>query len=96
MYGGFQRLLDGDSVTKKWIIPHRNLSLISLRIVNHFSNPGDLVVVPFAGSGTECLAAIMCERHYLGYELNPDYITIARKRLKDWSTCPKQLTLDSL
>ena len=30
---------------------------ISQRIVAHFSNPGDLVLVPFAGSGSECLAA---------------------------------------
>lgn len=57
---------------------------ISLRIVEHFSNPGDLVVMPFAGSGTECLAAVMSGRHYLGFELNSAYIFIAEKRISDW------------
>jgi site-specific DNA-methyltransferase (adenine-specific)/adenine-specific DNA-methyltransferase len=54
---------------------------ISLRIVKHFSNEGDLVVVPFAGSGTECLAAVMERRYFIGFELNSEYIKIAEKRL---------------
>lgn len=54
---------------------------ISLRIVRHFSNPGDLVVVPFAGSGTECVAAALEGRNSLGFELNPKYADIARGRI---------------
>jgi len=54
---------------------------ISSRIVQHFSNPGDVVLVPFVGSGSECVAAKMAARHYVGYELNPDYIRIALDRL---------------
>lgn len=54
---------------------------ITLRIIKHFSNEGDLVVVPFVGSGTECLAAFMENRKYLGYEINPKYIEIANKRI---------------
>jgi len=54
---------------------------ISSRIVNHFSNPGDLVVVPFAGSGSECIAARNASRHFIGFELNPDYVAIANRRL---------------
>lgn len=57
---------------------------ISSRIVKHFSNEGDLIVIPFAGSGSECLAAIMENRNYIGYELNPSYIEIAEKRINDW------------
>lgn len=59
---------------------------ISLRIVKHFSNEGDLVVVPFAGSGTECVAAEIEGRRFIGFELNSDYIKIAEKRL---ATCRK-------
>ncbi len=55
---------------------------ISSRIVSHFSNPGDLVFVPFAGSGSECVAALMAGRKFVGYELNPDYIEVAEKRIK--------------
>jgi len=54
---------------------------LTLRIVDHFSNIGDFVVVPFAGSGTECLAAAMRSRRYLGFELNPDYVELARSRI---------------
>lgn len=57
---------------------------ISNRIVRHFSNEGDLVVVPFAGSGTECLAAKMNKRQFIGYELNKDYIELANKRIEDY------------
>lgn len=54
---------------------------LSRRIVEHFSNPGDLVVVPFVGSGSECIAAIEGKRRYIGAEINPHYIEIARARL---------------
>ena len=58
---------------------------LTLRIVKHFSNEGDTVLVPFAGSGTECVAAKMLNRKYLGFELNREYICIAEKRLKEAS-----------
>ncbi len=60
---------------------------LTLRIVNHFSNPGDLVVVPFAGSGTECVAAAMLGRLYWGVELNVKYVQIAESRLSQVSNC---------
>lgn len=56
---------------------------ITNRIIKHFSNPGDIVLAPFAGSGTECIAAKTAGRHYLGFELNPEYISIAVSRLKN-------------
>lgn len=56
---------------------------ISRRLVKHFSNPGDTVLVPFAGSGSECVAAVLEGRHYHGFELNADYIAIAEARLVD-------------
>ncbi|MBA7536127.1 Modification methylase MboII [subsurface metagenome] len=67
---------------------------ISLRMVEHFSNPGDFVVIPFAGSGSECLAALMAGRHYLGFELNPEYISIANSRIQEWQNKPKQTELN--
>ena len=56
---------------------------ISTRIVQHFSNLGDLVLVPFAGSGSECVAAKASGRHYLGFEINPEYIAIGQSRLSE-------------
>ena len=54
---------------------------ISRRIVRHFSNSGDVVLVPFAGSGTECVAAKIEGRSWIAFELNGQYIDLAKERL---------------
>ena len=41
----------------------------------------DLILIPFAGSGTECLSAKNNKRNFIGFELNKKYIEIANKRL---------------
>lgn len=56
---------------------------LSTRIVRHFSNPEDLILVPFAGSGTECVAAMQEGRRFVGFELNPSYVEIARRRIAE-------------
>jgi site-specific DNA-methyltransferase (adenine-specific) len=59
---------------------------LTLRIVKHFSNAGDIVLAPFVGSGTECVASKMLNRNYIGFELNPAYIAIAEARLANTQT----------
>jgi DNA modification methylase len=54
---------------------------LSRRIVEHFSNPGDLVLVPFVGSGSECVAAAETGRRFMGAEINLSYLEIAKARL---------------
>lgn len=54
---------------------------ISRRLVKHFSNPGDVVLVPFVGSGSECVAAVMEGRRFVGFELNPSYVELAGERV---------------
>jgi len=56
---------------------------ISTRLVKHFSNPDEVILVPFVGSGSECVAAKACGRKYVGFELNPKYIEIATSRLNE-------------
>lgn len=51
------------------------------RLVNHFSELGALVVVPFVGSGTECVSAQRNGRHYWGSEIKLEYVELARSRL---------------
>jgi DNA modification methylase len=51
------------------------------RIVEHFSDPGDLVVIPFVGSGTECVSAARLGRRFFGCEINEEYVRLARRRL---------------
>ena len=52
-------------------------------LVKKHSNPGDLVVDPFLGSGTTALAAVELEREFAGCDLNEDYIQIASERLRN-------------
>lgn len=42
-----------------------------------------IVLDPFAGSGTTCLVARKLGRHYLGFDLNPDYVKMAEKRISE-------------
>ena len=39
------------------------------------------IVVPFSGSGTECVAAKCLKINYIGFEINKDYLKIANDRL---------------
>lgn len=45
------------------------------------SNPGDLVLDPFIGSGSTAVAAKMLGRNYVGFEINNDFCKIAEERL---------------
>ncbi len=51
------------------------------RIVRASSHPGDLVLDPFAGSGTTLAAAKRLGRRYLGMELSEEYAERVRRRL---------------
>jgi site-specific DNA-methyltransferase (adenine-specific) len=55
---------------------------ISTRIVKHFSNEGDVVLVPFAGSGSECVAAKNEKRRFIGFDLSREYVRLAQARLR--------------
>lgn len=47
-----------------------------------YSNPTDLVLDPFCGSGTTCVAAKMLGRRYIGIDISEKYCEIARQRLR--------------
>jgi DNA modification methylase len=47
------------------------------------SEPGDLVLDPFLGSGTTALVAGRLGRRFLGIELHPDYLEMSRHRLRE-------------
>lgn len=53
------------------------------RILRVSSNPGGLVLDPFAGSGTTLVAAKRLGRNYLGIELSPNYAEIIKERLSN-------------
>lgn len=51
------------------------------KLISNSSNEGDLICDPFLGSGSTAVAAIKEKRHYIGFEINPDYYKIATKRI---------------
>ena len=51
------------------------------RIIRACSNSGDVVLDPFAGSGTTLAAAKKLNRRFLGYEISPDYVQCAQQRI---------------
>lgn len=51
------------------------------RLIKLYSFIGDTVLDPFLGSGTTAIVARHLNRNAVGYEINPDYIKLAKKRL---------------
>ena len=51
--------------------------------VKSFSNEGDIVVDPFAGSGTTGVVAKKLKRKYILIEKEPEYVNLIEERLKN-------------
>ncbi|HEX4164844.1 MAG TPA: DNA methyltransferase [Bryobacteraceae bacterium] len=51
-------------------------------LIRSFSLPGEVVLDPFAGSGSSCAAALLTGRKYIGMELNPEYFSEASRRME--------------
>jgi site-specific DNA-methyltransferase (adenine-specific) len=51
------------------------------KIILYASDEGDIVLDPFIGSGTVAVAAKILGRHYLGFEIVPQYCKFAKDRL---------------
>lgn len=52
------------------------------RVILASSKPGDIVLDPFLGSGTTAVVAKKLHRHWLGIEMDPNYIRIAWQRIE--------------
>jgi site-specific DNA-methyltransferase (adenine-specific) len=51
------------------------------RCIQLYTYRGDVVLDPFTGSGTTCLASRQDGRHFVGYEIDEDYCRLAEARL---------------
>ena len=56
---------------------------LAKRFINLYSFKNDLILDPFIGSGSTAIAAKLLNRDYIGYELNPEYVKIAKNRLEN-------------
>lgn len=46
-----------------------------------FTKPGDVVLDPFVGSGTTAFSALQLGRHFVGIDVNPEYVRLASQRV---------------
>jgi len=51
------------------------------RLIELYTYRGDVILDPFCGSGTTCIAALKSDRHYVGYEINADYVRLSLERI---------------
>ena len=54
----------------------------ALWLIERTTQPNSLILDPFCGSGTTCVAAKMLGRRYIGIDISPEYCQIARQRLE--------------
>ena len=55
------------------------------RLIQLYTYEGDVVLDPFMGSGQTGLAAVKTKRHYVGYDINEEYVELAQRRIKMFS-----------
>ncbi|MCL4562912.1 MAG: site-specific DNA-methyltransferase [Chloroflexi bacterium] len=55
---------------------------LAARVIKLYSYVGDVVLDPFAGSGTTCVAAKQNRRHYVGFDIVREYCQLAEERCK--------------
>jgi site-specific DNA-methyltransferase (adenine-specific) len=57
-------------------LPHRLIQLYAFK--------DEIVLDPFVGSGSACIAALKAKRHYVGYDINKNYVKLAETRIKQY------------
>ena len=88
MYGQWNYFADTQQKTKATFsldIPYRAIKILSYK--------EDIILDPFNGSGTTCLAAEMLGRSWIGLDISENYCEVARKRIKEYQTEQKQLEI---
>jgi site-specific DNA-methyltransferase (adenine-specific) len=51
------------------------------RLIHLYTFEGDTVLDPFMGSGSTAVAAVQSGRHFVGYEIDPQYVTLCNDRV---------------
>lgn len=55
------------------------------RLIQLYTFEGEVILDPFIGSGQAAIAAIKTKRHYVGYDINEEYVKLAERRIKEFS-----------
>ncbi len=54
------------------------------RLIQLYTYEGEIVLDPFIGSGQAAIAAIKTNRHYVGYDIDGEYVKLAERRIKEF------------
>ena len=79
VFGQWKYFADTRSLTKATFsmdIPEKAIKILSYR--------NDVVLDPFNGSGTSCVAAVIHDRRWVGIELSEKYCEIAKQRIQSF------------
>lgn len=55
------------------------------RLIQLYTFEDDIVLDPFVGSGTTCIAALKTKRKYVAYDNKKQYVDLAEKRIRNFS-----------
>jgi site-specific DNA-methyltransferase (adenine-specific) len=58
-------------------------------LIETTTKPGDLVIVPFSGSGTECAMAARTRRPFIGYDIELKHVLTGQRRVKKELKAPE-------
>ena len=88
VYGQWEYFADTKQQTKATFsmdIPWKAIKILSYK--------EDVIMDPFNGSGTTCLAAEMLGRSWIGVDISPNYCEVARKRVREYQLQQNQLEI---
>ncbi len=71
--------------------PHEKPVELLTRLIEMSSGEGDVVLDPFAGAGSTCVAAVLTGRHFLGIELAAEFVELGRRRVADVKKHPERV-----
>jgi site-specific DNA-methyltransferase (adenine-specific) len=89
VFGQWKYLNDSRPLTKATFsmdIPTKAIKILTYR--------NDIVLDPFNGSGTSCVAAEILDRRWIGIELSPNYSEVARERIQAFVDKKKQQEIE--
>ncbi|MDE5828160.1 MAG: site-specific DNA-methyltransferase [Duncaniella sp.] len=78
---GYRQIWEIPSVRANNIHPAMFPIELASRVIRLYTDPGDIVLDPFLGSGTTAVAAVQCNRHFIGFEMMEKYAEIARNNI---------------
>ena len=82
-YAGYPRqVLDYPNINKGLLHPTQKPVELCEYLVRTYTDEGDLVLDPCAGSGTTCVAAINTGRKFIAFEKDKDFYEAARNRIE--------------